>query len=176
MLGKIVSKLKQSISIDEIVFLLGLVLSWTALLTVTKYGEPSLWVSLIIITSAAIFYSLTFYKSEQYFVKFLFFLFTISMIILYFAFAYIGLGLIGPLSEERITPSASEALYFSVVTWTTLGYGDYRPTEAARVWVIVEALTGYLFMALLVAKILFLAQLNSLKTKDNANTKAQKKQ
>jgi len=84
------------------------------------------------------------------------------MIILYFAFSYIGLGLVGPSSSEKITPSLAEAIYFSVVTWTTLGFGDFRPTEAARIWVMVEALIGYLFMALLVAKLLYLAQLKNV--------------
>ncbi len=47
--------------------------------------------------------------------------------------------------------SFTESLYFSVVTWTTLGYGDYQPSESVRLWAASEAFFGYLFMALLIA-------------------------
>jgi voltage-gated potassium channel Kch len=43
------------------------------------------------------------------------------------------------------------SLYFSVVTFTTLGYGDISPEgDVARAIAGVEALLGQLFMALLV--------------------------
>lgn len=40
--------------------------------------------------------------------------------------------------------------YFSVVTWTTLGYGDFYPTKASRKWVVAEVFLGYVYMALFV--------------------------
>ena len=42
-------------------------------------------------------------------------------------------------------------LYFSAVTFTTLGYGDYHPTGRAQLIAVAEALTGALLMALVVA-------------------------
>ncbi len=45
----------------------------------------------------------------------------------------------------------STSLYFSLVTWTTLGYGDYSPDEATRFYAAFEALIGYLFMGLFVS-------------------------
>jgi hypothetical protein len=61
--------------------------------------------------------------------------------------------LCGILDGEHITPirSPAKCLYFSIVTWTTLGYGDYKPSETLQMWAAIEALIGYLFMALLVA-------------------------
>ena len=47
--------------------------------------------------------------------------------------------------------SLTESLYFSVVTWTTLGYGDFQPSESVRLWAATEAFFGYMFMALLIA-------------------------
>jgi Ion channel len=44
-------------------------------------------------------------------------------------------------------------LYFSIVTWTTLGYGDFRPTDDLRLISAAEAILGYLSMAILVAAI-----------------------
>jgi len=47
--------------------------------------------------------------------------------------------------------SPLDALYFSVVTWTTLGYGDFIPMPDARYIVVVEAIMGYVMMALLIS-------------------------
>ena len=38
----------------------------------------------------------------------------------------------GILYGQEISFSPVDALYFSVVTWTTLGYGDFQPTESLR--------------------------------------------
>jgi len=45
-------------------------------------------------------------------------------------------------------------VYFSFATLTTLGYGDIVPVHAfARSMVILEALTGQLFIATLIAQL-----------------------
>jgi len=45
-------------------------------------------------------------------------------------------------------------LYFSVITLTTLGFGDIVPaTRTARVLVMLEAMAGQLFMAVFVARL-----------------------
>jgi Ion channel len=41
--------------------------------------------------------------------------------------------------------------YFTVVTWTTIGYGDFIPTPTSRPFVVLEALVSYLFTALFLA-------------------------
>ncbi|WP_420405817.1 ion channel [Nisaea sp.] len=43
--------------------------------------------------------------------------------------------------------SARDYLYFSTVTYTSLGYGDITPTGALRTICAFEALTGLLMMA-----------------------------
>ncbi len=47
----------------------------------------------------------------------------------------------------------SNALYYSLVTSTTLGYGDMHPTGWLKIVSGLEALTGAVFMALIVAVI-----------------------
>lgn len=47
--------------------------------------------------------------------------------------------------------SFADALYYSVVTWTSLGYADLVPTEEMRVVTAVQAITGYLYLGLLVS-------------------------
>lgn len=41
------------------------------------------------------------------------------------------------------------ALYYSVVTFTTLGYGDFYPRGVGRALAALEALTGYLILGIL---------------------------
>jgi len=50
--------------------------------------------------------------------------------------------------------SAADITYFSFVTLTSLGYGDMSPvTPIAKVVVILEAITGILFLAIVVASL-----------------------
>jgi hypothetical protein len=61
-----------------------------------------------------------------------------------YAVAYAYLGLI---DGERLVREPTTCLYFSIVTWTTLGYGDVRPSMDARFVAGSEALLGYIWMA-----------------------------
>lgn len=49
-----------------------------------------------------------------------------------------------------INPSYLESLYFSVVTFTTLGYGDMAPVGVSRVIAMLEAFCGIVFMPLFI--------------------------
>jgi len=42
------------------------------------------------------------------------------------------------------------AVYFSIITWTTLGYGDLKPSETVRSTAAAQALLGYLYLGLIV--------------------------
>jgi hypothetical protein len=55
-----------------------------------------------------------------------------------------------------------DALYFSIITWTTVGYGDITAVNPlSRVFAAIEALNGNIYMALLIS-----ALLSSLKLLD----------
>ena len=48
-------------------------------------------------------------------------------------------------------------LYFSLTTITTLGYGDFTPaSDFVRTWATLEAVTGQLYVAVLVARLVTL--------------------
>ena len=60
----------------------------------------------------------------------------------------------GYLNGTPDPPSPSDLLYFSVITLTTVGFGDITPaTEAARAVTVVEALTGQLYLVSVVAAV-----------------------
>ena len=62
--------------------------------------------------------------------------------ILLFAGAYLTFG---------ATSGWWESVYFSVVTFTTLGYGDIQPLGVTRLFAALEALIGYFIFGLFVA-------------------------
>jgi hypothetical protein len=73
-------------------------------------------------------------------------------LILGFAAIYRGFGVHGQVvgidGQQALDPVLSA--YFSIVTWTTLGYGDYRPAESLRLVAGLEASLGYVFLGLIV--------------------------
>lgn len=79
-------------------------------------------------------------------------------ILLVFAVGYWGLARAVPGSLVETYDSAGEfgfgdALYFSVTTLTSLGYGDIRPEGAARLLAGAEVVLGLSFFGVIVAKI-----------------------
>jgi len=64
-----------------------------------------------------------------------------------FSNIYIELGII---FNENPSKEFKDTIYFSTVTWTTLGYGDFRPSEEARIWAATESMLGYIYMGILV--------------------------
>lgn len=51
-----------------------------------------------------------------------------------------------------------EALYFSVVTITTLGYGDFTPSGVSRLLAVVEAVAGLFFAGYSISQVLSVKQ------------------
>jgi voltage-gated potassium channel len=65
----------------------------------------------------------------------------------------------GSFSMDPTSPGHGPAqlLYFSLVTLSTLGYGDITPVgDFARIWSALEAISGVLFIAILVARLVSL--------------------
>jgi Ion channel len=74
---------------------------------------------------------------------------------------YVVLDSINPSAFQAITPTLekgwTEFLYFSFATLTTLGYGDISPDAPfVRIWAVMEAVIGVLYIAVLVARLVSL--------------------
>lgn len=70
--------------------------------------------------------------------------------ILTHAMLYNQLGLVMSADQELFYPEWRDALYFSVVTFTTLGYGDMAPRKEIRLVAAFQAIYGYLLLGALV--------------------------
>ena len=57
------------------------------------------------------------------------------------------------LVPELENPMPLDGLYFSIVTWTTLGYGDIKPPHQLRLLSAFQALMGYLYFGLIVGSV-----------------------
>lgn len=86
--------------------------------------------------------------------------------LLSFARIYSTLGL---LDDGNQTHDFSTALYFAVITWTTVGYGDVLPVGDARFFAAMQAIIGVLYMGLYVGVISAYLQ-----TSGNLNSDPQK--
>jgi hypothetical protein len=75
----------------------------------------------------------------------------IALIIVSFASLFASSGIIK--SDDMIVKDFVSSIYFSLVTFTTLGYGDFKPTEEIRFFAATEALLGYLCMGVFVGTV-----------------------
>lgn len=82
----------------------------------------------------------------------------IASIIVAFGYLYHSIGLVDSLRKDRLFPTIWDGIYFSVITLTTVGYGDITPTLESRSIAAFEALTGYVVMGLLISILVIIAQ------------------
>jgi hypothetical protein len=68
-----------------------------------------------------------------------------AALIFIFAGIYRGYGLNYSGAYASLTDDPGSALYFSIVTWTTLGYGDFSPPPEIRLVAATQAILGYIF-------------------------------
>lgn len=84
-----------------------------------------------------------------------------SVLIMYVGVSFLFAGLyrwVDKLMESPFSKPLSstiDAMYFSVVTITTLGYGDITPNSAvSKLLVMVESILGVLFLAIMVGLVI----------------------
>ena len=94
----------------------------------------------------------------------LYLLFGICLTLIYFAIVVMepsafGGNIVLDASDAHSTSKVlQELIYFSLVTQTTLGYGDLSPTlGAARIIASFQAILGQLYLAVVVARLVGIA-------------------
>jgi hypothetical protein len=58
---------------------------------------------------------------------------------------------IGIKDNKLAVSQLADSAYFTLVTFTTLGYGDLQPTQDLRLVAAIQALLGYIFLGLAIA-------------------------
>lgn len=80
----------------------------------------------------------------------------INLIILVMVFASVhyGVGIIYAGADKSTGANNIDfwsAIYFSIVTFTTLGYGDFQPSQDLRLIAGMQAIFGYVYLGFFVA-------------------------
>jgi hypothetical protein len=86
----------------------------------------------------------------------LFALLNVVEVVLAFAIIYQRFGEVAPAgAKSPAALSSVTAVYFSFVTFTTLGFGDFTPfDDASRILVILELVSGFLLLVFLIPVLL----------------------
>lgn len=78
----------------------------------------------------------------------------LAVFIVSFALVHVEIGLRDNTgATTTIIHAFWESVYYSVVTYTTLGYGDLYPVGPGRALASIQALTGYLTLGLLASTV-----------------------
>lgn len=84
-------------------------------------------------------------------------LLNLILLIVTFAWMYQQIGIIDNTRPgSPVVHSFTTSVYYSVVTFTTLGYGDFYPQGAGRFLAALEAITGYLILGIVVSTSVYL--------------------
>lgn len=76
------------------------------------------------------------------------------ILILVFASIHFGIGIVyagAETANEASKIDFFDAVYFSIVTFTTLGYGDFQPSHELRIVTAIQAFLGYFYLGFFVA-------------------------
>ena len=80
------------------------------------------------------------FTRRNYKVLFLWFVGHILFAVMLYAWHYSKSGIVG--RDGELSHLFRDSLYFSITTWTTLGYGDFAPVPSMRLITSVQALSG----------------------------------
>lgn len=136
---------------------LGLSLIFPLIGFFVKNDPNNLWIQIQLCSCLIIYFIFTVFslfkifsikKSDYWWALAALLIFIPGEIIFLFGCNYSGLGII---SNNELTNDFYNSLYFSVITWTTLGYGDVLPSSGVKVYATLEALIGYVYSGVMIS-------------------------
>ena len=166
-----IDKIKLVLNLTkELVVFIGILLSFFIVMSVLGHqGHPILWASILIIFSITKIYFLVSHtfkkldaliKSNHSFNHMLLLLGAIiTLIITSFAIDYLCVSEIyldafsGIQSNQPILSRFTNLLYFSIVTFTTVGYGDITPTNpVSKIISVFEMMSAFVVIVFIISK------------------------
>lgn len=118
-------------------------------------GLSAVFIGIVVVVLFSTFFSILYVglKGRSIFLAVFMLLVSAASIVSLYAEIYIWTGLRDTVSTQclNIPQHFATTVYFSTITWTTVGYGDLVPCGNARLIAASEAILGYLVMALLIA-------------------------
>lgn len=151
--------LPQQRGLLYVVHTLLVVLPAYLLFTYSSYSEDRIFVMMITLVVGILgFFIVSFFflvraiESEEIRLPFFILISIMAMLIFSYADLYRYFGLT---DGKRAITRAVDFLYFSIITWTTVGYGDIVPQPETRLIAASESLVGYIAMALIIAVVFF---------------------
>ena len=149
---------KNKLNFIPFIILLALALLVDFFIRATGPKEiPSIFVIIITVQMLA-FMKIEIKKNNQL-KAFCIFVFSMLCMIAAFGEIYTKVGFYD--ANKNISHDLVGGIYLSIVTWTTLGYGDFSPTESTRILAGIESLVGYLYLGIFVAFIINHLSINS---------------
>ncbi len=150
---------------------LGFVLLYTYIVFkfVSFFGDYGIWTVLFLLCGAALFSSYRFFNTPNKMESLIHFLACVALLLVIFTSVYQAVGLCCDAEGKVFKPSSLDAWYFSIVTWTTLGYGDLSPPNILKPFTMLQAVLGQIFMAMIIGKTVFILQRKDKGEKDNAS-------
>ena len=94
------------------------------------------------------FWAAIHYRKLPYPYRFILLLIILTTVVVVFAQIYHKTGIVD--NSGHIVKDLPNCVYFSIVTFTTLGSGDFRPLPDSRLFVAIEVCMGYLYFGVLV--------------------------
>ncbi len=105
-----------------------------------------LLIMLVIYAGWAMAFSIIRDLSRDYWIALINYISQVFFLVSWFGGIYARTGLLD--SNGLIVTGKPVHQYFSVLAWVGASYGDFRPTQASRPWVLLETLLGYFFLAI----------------------------
>jgi len=134
-----------------------LLIQFFDLTDVTSFGRPSvIWVAIAVVSPVVVLRRVL--SQQEVTIETLWGAMSVYLLMaIAYNYVFIEVQQFGSVPFFGVEETTTSFMYFSVVTMTTLGYGDLAPaTDVGRFFAITEAIIGQVFLVTIVARLVSL--------------------